>query len=280
MIKSNFHTHSTFCDGKNTPEEMVEVAIEKKIDILGFSSHSMYPFSSDWHIPSNSHEEYIKEILRLKKKYSGRIKIYAGFEADYIAGVCSPDFKNYEKFNPDFLIGSVHFVPGKKGFFEADGNQDSVCKRIKECFGGNVKKAVQEYFSLEREMLEKSSFTFLGHADLIRKQNLGGRNLFDENSQWYKNELKEVAKAAAKTGVCVEVNTGGILRSGMNLPYPSPYFLSLLKERNVPVTITSDAHLASGIDWWFDEAVEYIKKSGYTELSYYEDGSLKTQEIY
>ena len=131
MIKSNFHTHSTFCDGKNTPEEMVEVAIEKKIDILGFSSHSMYPFSSDWHIPSNSHEEYIGEILRLKKKYSGRIKIYAGFEADYIAGVCSPDFKNYEKFNPDFLIGSVHFVPGKKGFFEADGNQDSVCKRIK-----------------------------------------------------------------------------------------------------------------------------------------------------
>ena len=66
----------------------------------------------------------------------------------------------------------------------------------------------------------------------------------------------------------------------MNLPYPSPYFLSLLKERNVPVTITSDAHLAFGIDWWFDEAVEYIKKSGYTELSYYEDGSLKTQEIY
>ena len=36
MIKSNFHTHSTFCDGKNTPEEMVEVAIEKKIDIWGF----------------------------------------------------------------------------------------------------------------------------------------------------------------------------------------------------------------------------------------------------
>lgn len=72
MIKSNFHTHSTFCDGKNTPEEMVEVAIEKKIDILGFSSHSMYPFSSDWHIPSNSHEEYIREIyvVHIKDYYS------------------------------------------------------------------------------------------------------------------------------------------------------------------------------------------------------------------
>ena len=73
MIKSNFHTHSTFCDGKNTPEEMVEVAIEKKIDILGFSSHSMYPFSSDWHIPSNSHEEYIREIIQNFKNETNKI---------------------------------------------------------------------------------------------------------------------------------------------------------------------------------------------------------------
>ena len=39
MIKTNYHTHSTFCDGKNTPEEMVLKAIEDNFDILGFSSH-------------------------------------------------------------------------------------------------------------------------------------------------------------------------------------------------------------------------------------------------
>jgi predicted metal-binding protein len=32
MIKSNFHTHTTFCDGKNTPREMVERALELGFD--------------------------------------------------------------------------------------------------------------------------------------------------------------------------------------------------------------------------------------------------------
>ncbi|MGN0729340.1 histidinol-phosphatase [Treponema sp.] len=279
MVKSNFHTHSTFCDGKNTPEEIVAAALERNLDILGFSSHSMYPFSSGWHIPSNSHRDYADEIQRLKKKYSGKIKIYTGFEADYIPGICAPDFESYREFDPDFLIGSVHFVPCREGFFEADGNPQDVRRAIDCFFGGNVKKAVQEYFFLEREMLAKCYFTFLGHADLIRLQNLKGAPLFDENASWYKKELKETARAAARAGVCVEVNTGGILRSGMKAPYPSPYFLSLLRELDVPVTINSDAHSAEGIDWWFEEAVEYIKKSGYTELSYYEDGLLKSQHI-
>ena len=33
MIKADFHTHTTFCDGKSTPREMVEAACR-----LGFTS--------------------------------------------------------------------------------------------------------------------------------------------------------------------------------------------------------------------------------------------------
>ena len=32
MIKCDLHTHTVFCDGKNTPEEMVLSAIEKGLD--------------------------------------------------------------------------------------------------------------------------------------------------------------------------------------------------------------------------------------------------------
>lgn len=279
MIKTNYHTHSSFCDGENTPEEMVKAAVERKFDILGFSSHSMLPFSSGWHLPVHSHREYIAEIQRLKEQYKERITVYAGFEADYIAGVCRPDFECYKEFKPDYLIGSVHFVPGKKGFFEADGSRESVLAGIKSCFGGNVKNAVREYFSLEKEMLETCSFSILGHTDVIRKQNGGGYSLFDENAAWYRSELKSVASAAARAGICVEVNTGGMLRSQMKSPYPSLYFLSLLRERNVPVTISSDAHSAAGLDWQFEETVEYIKSAGYTELAYYKDGGFKMQRL-
>ena len=36
----NLHTHATFCDGKNTPEELIHEAIRMDMDSLGFSSHA------------------------------------------------------------------------------------------------------------------------------------------------------------------------------------------------------------------------------------------------
>lgn len=279
MIKTNYHTHSTFCDGKNTAEEIILCAIEKNFDILGFSSHSMFPFSSDWHLPSNSHKEYADSIRSLAKKYSDKIEIYTGFEADYISGVCCPSFENYRDFSPDYLIGSIHFVPGKKGFIEADGSFDDVRKGINSFFNGDIKAAVCEYFALEREMIEKGNFTFIGHPDLIKKQNAGSTKLFDETEEWYKSEVKATARALSKAGICVEVNTGGILRSGQKEPYPSPYFLETLNSLNVPVTLNSDAHTLKGLDVWFEEGYEYIKKAGYKEIMYFQAGSLKSQVI-
>ena len=35
--KRNYHTHTDFCDGQNTPEEMAEAAAKKGFIALGFS---------------------------------------------------------------------------------------------------------------------------------------------------------------------------------------------------------------------------------------------------
>ena len=277
MIKTNYHTHTEFCDAKNTAEEMVLAAIEKNFSILGFSSHAMYPFNGGWHIKPDGYSAYMNEINRLKEKYSDKIKIYTGFEVEYIDGISVPCFDTYREFKPDYLIGSVHFVPGKGGYYEADGGENSVKERIGKFFGGDIKKAVQEYFCCERKLLRDGDFTFLGHCDLVQKQNINSK-LFDENESWYRKELKVLVKEIKKSGVCVEVNTGATCRCGASRPYPSPYLLELLKANNVSVTISSDAHAAKGIDCWFDEAVQYIKKAGYTELAFYEDG-LKFQKI-
>ena len=37
---ADFHMHTVFCDGKNTPEEILEKAIELGFDSIGFSSHA------------------------------------------------------------------------------------------------------------------------------------------------------------------------------------------------------------------------------------------------
>ena len=41
----NLHTHSTYCDGKDTPEEIINAALDMGFDSVGFSSHSYMHYS-------------------------------------------------------------------------------------------------------------------------------------------------------------------------------------------------------------------------------------------
>ena len=48
LIKSNLHTHTTFCDGVDTPEEMVQAALGLRMDTIGFSGHSFTPIDTSY----------------------------------------------------------------------------------------------------------------------------------------------------------------------------------------------------------------------------------------
>ncbi|MBO7124101.1 MAG: histidinol-phosphatase [Treponema sp.] len=273
-MKTNYHTHTTFCDGKNTPKEMVEEALKKGFSILGFSSHSLYPHAADWHMPAKEHKNYFETIRSLAKEYSGKIKIYAGLEADYIPTFAC-DFKwAYKEFSPDYIIGSVHYLTGKKGFFTVDGPFTEVSEGLERVYGGDGKKAVCEYFDRQRQMMASQKIMILGHADLIRIRN-ERLKFFDEGASWYKKELKATAKAAAQAGVIVEINTGGIARGNLDDVYPSAEFLELFYKAGVPVTFSSDAHNAAALDAAFDRAELAAVRAGYTEAAFLEDGQVK-----
>lgn len=281
-LKANFHTHTTFCDGHSTAEEMVKTAIEKGFTSLGFSSHSMFPFSSSWHIPVKNFEAYCEEIHRLKTEYKNKINIYLGFEADYIRGFTCPDKHGaYEKFNPDFLIGSVHYIMHDDGHFTVDNSAEKVRAAVAKYYTKDgdwstidSRRLVHDYFETEREMLKNGNFNILGHADLIRLRNTV-LHYCDEKEGYYKDELALTAKEIAKAGVIVEINTGAIARGNMDELYPSEYFLDLLHERGVPVCINSDAHDARNLDAAFDRALAMAKKIGYRELTYPCAGSIE-----
>ncbi len=267
----NFHTHSTFCDGKNTPGELAQTAIEKGMQYLGFSSHCMYPFSSDWHMPARDFQAYCDEIAALKAEYAGKLTILKGFEAEYIPHVTAPDFSRYESLNPDYLIGGVHFVtnPSESGpsprFCSVDGPTAEVAEGIKTVFHGDAKTFVQEYFAWERDMISTCNFTFLAHADLVRRRNKE-LHFFDETDGWYRRELKETAKTIAQHGVVVEINTGGMARGCTDSPYPSLEFLTLLNQLDVPAVVSADAHEKANLTWGFDIAMDHAKQAGYGEL--------------
>ena len=291
--KINLHTHSTFCDGKNTAEEMVLSAIQKGLSVLGFSGHCMHPLNPEfykpvdniWHMPAQRIADYAAEIRRLAKKYEGQIKIQLGFEAEFFCsaryGDAVPDKASYSSFSPDYLIGSVHFINAADedfGFYTVDNKPEYVEQALVRWYkkpDGTIdgKAVVCDYFEAERQMLRRGNFEIMGHPDLIRLRNTV-LHFFDENDSWYKEELKLTAKQAAAAGVIAEINTGAIARGMMTDVYPGAQFLEYLKEQGVPVCINSDAHKIENIDFGFDFAGECAKKAGYDELSYPVDGKI------
>ena len=91
MILANYHTHSTFCDGKNTPEEIVLAAIDRGFSAIGFSSHGYTPF--DLRYCMKDTDGYLREIRRLKDVYKQKIQIYLGLEEDAHAPANRADFE-------------------------------------------------------------------------------------------------------------------------------------------------------------------------------------------
>ncbi|MEE3410443.1 MAG: hypothetical protein VZQ47_01070 [Treponema sp.] len=69
------------------------------------------------------HAKYFSEIRSLAKEYEGKIKIYAGLEADYIPEfACDFDWA-YKEFSPDVVSPSEN---GRSFSFE--GNQKEKTK--------------------------------------------------------------------------------------------------------------------------------------------------------
>ena len=81
MIKQNLHCHTTFDDGADTPEAMVNAAISAGLTSIGVSVHSPVP-GEVWCVSEEREAEFKAELQRLKEKYRGQIDVYCGLEYD------------------------------------------------------------------------------------------------------------------------------------------------------------------------------------------------------
>ena len=234
-MKANLHTHTTWCDGVNTPEEMIVAAIERRFDVLGFSSHSDM---------LEDPAAYRAEIYALKAKYAGRLEVRCGVEAEY-----SPLF---HRDGYEYVIGAVHYVRAEDGARVAvDMSPESLREGIAAHFGGSAERFIKAYFAAEREMLKAFDFDIMAHPDLIRKFNAKAP-YFDEGAAWYREEVARLAQAIADSGKIVEINTGAISRGWLDDAYPAKEFRELLTTLGVKFIVSSDAHSADALDCEFE----------------------------
>lgn len=264
---ANFHTHTVFCDGKNTPEEVVLAAIEKGFFAIGFSAHGYTAF--DLRYCMQDGEGYIREIKQLKEKYKKEIQIYLGIEEDAFAYVDRSRF--------DYLLGSSHYFCVNGQYYPIDSSYDYF-KKCLEVFDYDVLRLAETYYSSFCNYINKRKPDIIGHFDLITKFDEvdSGRLLHNDA---YNRIAEKYVKEAVKSGSILEVNTGAISRGFRTSVYPSENLLYTLKNLDAKLILSSDSHSIDTLDFYFDETKKYLKDIGFTHLYTIDHGAFVKYDI-
>lgn len=237
MTPSNYHTHTIYCDGKNTPEEMVLEAIRLGCPEIGFSGHSYTAFDLCCCMTPEGTREYKACIRELQKKYAGRIKIWLGVEQDYYSEEPTDDY--------DYVIGSVHYVKKNGEYLCVDNSARTQTDIVERYYQGDFYGFAEDYYDIVADVYRRTKCDIVGHFDLITKFNENGV-LFDTDHPRYRAAAGKALDALLKTPVAFEVNTGAIARGYRTQPYPEKWILDRMRERGAKICRNSDAH---GREW-------------------------------
>ncbi len=256
MIKENFHTHTYFCDGKNSPREMVEQAISLNFNILGFSGHGHTDRDGSYCMSIQNTEKYVQEITALKEEFKEKIEILLGIEQDIIS---TDDISNF-----DYAIGSTHYVEKDGKLYNVDGSIEEFNHIIENVYNGKFIDFAKAYFENVKTVVEKTNCRIIGHFDLISK-NFERCNVVE--TEEYIALAKDAVDKLIPYNVPFEVNTGAMSRGYRTVPYPSKTILEYIFKKGGKIIFTSDCHNKDYLEFGYDLAQKIAKEAGFTKRS-------------
>lgn len=255
MRYSNLHNHTTFSDGKCSPEENIQAAIAGNMLSIGFSDHSYTDFDPDTYCMKKGRlPEYIAEISRLREKYRDQIEVYLGMELD--------GFSVLEDRTPfDYIIGCCHYVKTCDGYFSVDHDKNWQKDAVEKYFDGDYTAYSRAYFDGYVESIRRDKPDILGHFDLTTKF-----SLVKEEDPAYRKMAAESLIACLEVTPIIELNTGAIARGHRTVPYPARFLLDEVRNHGGKIVLGADSHHVNNLTFWFDEAVELLRACGFKSI--------------
>ena len=257
MYLQNLHTHTTYDDGRDTPEEMIETAKEKGFSSLGFSVHSHMHFAPERGVSLERCEQYKSHIRRLKEENGSAFPVYCGIELEVLSKI---DFSGY-----DYIIASTHYMAIGDEIVGFDRSAEEVKRVIDRYFGGDGMAYARRYYEGVASIPTFGSFDILGHYDLVTKH-AEKESFFDADSPVYRRYALETLDALKGKIPFFEVNTGAIARGYRTTPYPDPIILKEMKRMGFGAMISSDCHDRRFVDCAYDDARALLLEAGFHEI--------------
>ncbi|MBR4741989.1 MAG: histidinol-phosphatase [Desulfovibrio sp.] len=264
MIKVDLHNHTKYSHGQNTPSEMYTSAVQKGLEVIGFSEHSPRPKGFDY-----THEyrdmlklhlqDYVREVCALKGQ---KVKVLFGMEMDWLEGELDFVTKAAGSFDFDYLIGSVHFL-GHWGF--DDGGQPWEEASQEECEAWYV-----AYFTLWQDMIKSGLYNIAAHPDLIKIFSRPQFHIWLAKAS-SQQMIRQALCILKEVGMAMEISSAGLRKPCCEI-YPAQPIMQLAREVAVDITFASDAHNVSDVAYGFAELERYAKAFGFQQHVVFEHG--------
>jgi len=218
----NLHTHTARCmHAVGTDEEYVLAAIDRGLQVLGFSDHTphLYPegYVSTVRMTPRQLPEYADSIRTLQKKYADKINVILGAEVEYFPAMFADTLGMLRDNGIEYMILGQHHIGNEIG--------QPHCGKATE--DAQILKA---YCDQVIAGMETGLFTYFAHPDFIN---------FIGDPKVYENHMRRVCRTAKGCNIPLEVNMLGLRQERH---YPSDRFFALVAEEGCPVVIGSDAH--------------------------------------
>ncbi len=254
---SNAHTHSTYCDGRDSIPEMIAKARALGFVSIGFSEHAEQGFDTDYCMSENAQSAYFAELRGIQ--HAG-LRVWAGLEQDALT---PEEGKARNRGAADYIIGSTHYL--RRAFegkpISVDGDRDALVRAVAAEYAGDAVALAEEYYALHADMLERDRPDIIGHFDLVRKYAAFiGLNTRDAR---YRGAAQDALVRARRTGAVLEVNTGAMARGCADTPYPEDFLLRVWRELDGEVIVSSDCHNAQLLDFGFADVMDQLRRLGY-----------------
>ena len=201
-LRGVLHAHSTWSDGQNTIRAMAEACIARGYTYLGITDHSKVA-SYAGGLDEDALQRQGEEIDKLNAEFGGRFHILQGTECDILRDG-TLDFSDDTLASLDFVVASIH---------------------------SNFNLTREEQTQRMLRAIANPYVDIVGHPT--------GRILLGRPG--YDLDLEAVIDAAAKHGVCIEINAHP---SRLDLDWR---WLHKARDKGIKIPIDPDAHTLAGI---------------------------------
>ncbi len=219
---ANYHTHTSRCHHAwGEDREYIETAIRSGMQVLGFSDHCPWIFEDGYvsqtrMLPSQL-DEYFSTLTRLRDEYRKDIRIYIGFEAEYIPEMMKSQEQLLRDYPIDYMILGEHFTQR-----EPIGPYTG--------FPDPEEAALSRYVDLCIEGMETGLYRYIAHPDLMN---------FSGDPAIYDKHYRRLCTYLKAHDIPVEINLLGAVEGRH---YPAPQFFRIAQEVGNSAIIGVDAH--------------------------------------